>query len=218
MKLADLKDLHKEQAEESINTFYISFSDLMVLLCVFFVMLLGVSKVSRGSFEQLSSGFSGKTTGTLVELADDLQSIAQGIRGINVRMTPEGVRLDLDSAALFRPASSIIKENSLNKVVPLIQRIKNSKYTVDVEGHSDDQPYTSTRKTKYGVERDSNWSLSGRRASSVVQFLASFGVPDDRLRVIGYASNKPLVEPYGSYGDDLKIIRQQNRRVSLLVH
>lgn len=216
----NIEELKKQgKTDDTLNPFYISFSDLMVLLCVFFVMLLGMSSINRGTFEQLRSGFTGDSSGTLVELSKDLQGIAQNINGVSVNMTKDGVRLDLQSAALFDTKSAIIKSNALRSASPLLKRLLKTPYIIDVEGHSDDQYYYETKKTKNGLEIESNWSLSGRRASSVVQYLVDFGFPDSKLRIVGYAANKPKT-PIGNIRtkNELKSARQQNRRVSLLVH
>ena len=62
----------------SLSPFYVSFSDLMVLLCVFFVMLLGMSKIDTGTFEKLKAGFSGTDKGTLMELASPAIGMMDG--------------------------------------------------------------------------------------------------------------------------------------------
>ena len=45
-----LDDLTVSENDGGIDSFYISFGDLMVILCVFFVMLLTMSKIETGSF------------------------------------------------------------------------------------------------------------------------------------------------------------------------
>ena len=52
MKLAQLEVEHDEKG---LDSFYVSFGDLMVILCVFFVMLLSMSKIDVGSFEKIKS-------------------------------------------------------------------------------------------------------------------------------------------------------------------
>ena len=39
-------------------------------------------------------------------------------------------------------------------------------------------------------ELETNWSLSGRRASSVIHHLLTLGIVKKRVRVIGYADNR----------------------------
>ena len=217
MKLEDLAQTD-EQANGIINPFYISFSDLMVLLCVFFVMMLGMSKVKMGSFEQLRSGFSGSTKGTLLELARDLKSTAKNLPGVSVQMAEDGVRLNLQSAALFNVGSAVVKRNSLSRLQSLFTRIKKTNYTIDIEGHTDDQPLYKRVKTSEGIELETNWSLSGRRAASVINHLASLGFQQKRLRVVGYAATRPQKSIRKKYGVELNRARSLNRRVSILVH
>ena len=96
MKLAQLEVDHDDKG---LDSFYISFGDLMVILCVFFVMLLSMSKIDVGSFEKIRSVMTGRTENTLVELADSLKKIietAPGIPGASVELAKDGVRLNLD--------------------------------------------------------------------------------------------------------------------------
>lgn len=212
----NLAELEKGNEQEDVNAFYISFSDLMVLLSTFFLMILSMSSIEIGSFEKMKTGMTGSTKGTLVELADRLKVIAEkdpGVPGVKVNMAPDGVRLDLDTAALFDTASAVLKPNALEPIKPLLDEILKTNYTIDIEGHSDDR----RMYRKVGKEIETNWSLSGRRSSSVTHHLLEFGFKSSRLRIVGYAANKPKVTLKGKTGKDLDEARAENRRVSLLV-
>ncbi|MBB3061273.1 OmpA/MotB family protein [Microbulbifer rhizosphaerae] len=204
------------QDEEGLDSFYISFGDLMVILCVFFVMLLSMSKVDVGSFERLRSVMTGSTDDTLVELAESLRVIVEespGVPGASVELAKDGVRVNLDTAALFAPGSAVIKSRALDSLEPLLDEIHQTDYQVDIEGHSDDVPY-------YRVidgETETNWSLSGKRASSVILHLLSMGFSSQRLRAVGYADTRPVVDVTGISGAALAEARARNRRVSLLI-
>jgi len=204
------------QDEEGLDSFYISFGDLMVILCVFFVMLLSMSKVDVGSFERLRSVMTGSTDDTLVELAESLRVIVEespGVPGASVELAEDGVRVNLDTAALFAPGSAVIKNSALDSLEPLLDEIHNTDYQVDIEGHSDDVPY-------YRIvdgETETNWSLSGKRASSVILHLLNMGFSSQRLRAVGYADTRPVVEVTGKAGEALENARARNRRVSLLI-
>jgi chemotaxis protein MotB len=197
-----------------VNPFYISFSDLMVLLSVFFLLIISASKIETGAFQKLATGISGRSDGTLVELAYRLKKIAAGRKNIQVSMANDGVRLDLPSAALFETAKSSLKTNALVPLKDILWEIRQSEYRVDVEGHSDDRPFWELQNS----ELETNWSLSGRRASSVLHALVSMGFDENRLRIVGYAANKPRVDIDGRKGEKLKNARAANRRVSILVH
>jgi chemotaxis protein MotB len=218
MKIADLA----EQADDQdMTSFYISFSDLMVLLSVFFVMLLSMSKVDIGSFEKIRSGFTGSTEGTLVELASELKQVAEGtpgVPGVNVHLAEDGVRLDLDTASLFETGSANLKANALEPLTPLLEKIEATDYQVDVEGHTDDVPLYRFYEVNDERVLETNWSLSGRRAASVIHHLLDFGFEQSRVRLVGYSSTRPIVPTDQKQGEQLEEARAKNRRVSLLVN
>lgn len=210
----NLAELNKQNdTGEKLNPFYISFSDLMVLLCVFFVMILGMSKIEIGTFEKLKAGFTGDDSGTLVELARKLKTIASDQKGVTIELADDGVRLDFESAALFDTGKSFLKKGSLSPLEPMLKEILRTPYHLDIEGHSDDRAFFR----REGDEVLTNWSLSGRRASSVVNYLIDFGFTQKRLRIIGYAATMPKAKIKGKIGDSLENARALNRRVSILV-
>lgn len=217
MKVDELAALSEA---ESQTAFYISFSDLMVLLGVFFVMLLSMSRVEIGSFEKVKTSFSGSTAGTLIELSKELDAIVNGtpgVPGVKVHMASDGVRLDLDTGALFESGSSKVKKGALEPLLPLLKKIRETPYTVDVEGHSDDVSLYKFFKIDGERTLETNWSLSGRRAASVIHFIIKSGFKQRRIRLVGYASTRPLKSTRGKRGRALEKIRAENRRVSLLV-
>jgi chemotaxis protein MotB len=212
----NLDSIAVEDNDEGIDSFYISFGDLMVILCVFLVMLLTMSKIDIGSFEKIKSVMTGRTDNTLVELTESLQKIVAGTPGIpgaTVHLAKDGVRVDLDTAVLFARGSAVIKDDTLDSLRPLMREILRTEYLIDIEGHTDDVPF-------YRIEDgeiDTNWSLSGKRASSVILYLRSVGFPAPRLRAVGYAHTRPVVNARGKTGVALENARARNRRVSLLI-
>lgn len=211
-----IDQLTAEVDDEGLDSFYISFGDLMVILCVFLVMLLTMSKIDIGSFEKIKSVMTGRTENTLVALADSLKEIievAPGIPGASVELAKDGVRVNLDTGVLFETGSAVIKGEALGPLDPLFKEIIRTEYLIDIEGHTDDVPF-------YRVEEgeiESNWSLSGKRASSVILHLRSYGFSSRRLRAVGYAHTRPVVKVNGKTGDELEDARARNRRVSLLI-
>lgn len=212
----NLEDLEPQNNDEGLDAFYISFGDLMVILCVFLVMLLTMSKIEVGSFEKIKSVMTGKSDNTLVALSESLIEVVEGrpgVPGVSVKLDSDGVRLDLDASILFDQGRAVINNDALHAIDPLLLEILATDYSVDVEGHTDDVAY-------YRVidgETVTNWSLSGKRASSVILHLKRLGFSPHRLRVVGYADTQPVVQTVGIYGDELDRARAKNRRVSLLV-
>ena len=77
-------------------------------------------------------------------------------------------------------------------------------WVLQVEGHTDDIPIRAGRFAD-------NWDLSTERALSVVRFLASQGVPANRLAATGYGEFQPLAS------GDTDDARRRNRRIELKI-
>jgi chemotaxis protein MotB len=76
-------------------------------------------------------------------------------------------------------------------------------WVLRVDGHTDNAPLSGT-----GRYRD-NWELSSARATSVVKYLISRGVPANRLVAAGFGEFQPIAP-----GDTVEA-RNQNRRIEL---
>lgn len=86
-------------------------------------------------------------------------------------LTPEGM------AAMDQIAQAILE---LQKEIP-----SDINWTLQINGHTDARPISNS-------QFPSNWELSTARAASVVKYLASRGVPADRLVAAGYAEFDPV--------------------------
>jgi chemotaxis protein MotB len=197
----------------SAPSFFMSFADLMMIVTVFFVLLLSVSSIQKGNFDRMRASFSGSTKGTMVDLANRLRELAQPTKDVSIYVSDEGIRMDMESAALFNTGEAYLKEGSLDSLSRVFREILSSSYNVDVEGHTDDVGFYRLD----GREVLTNWSLSGRRASSVVLYLLEFGFTEERLRIVGYAATKPRADVKGRFGPELDRARAMNRRVTILV-
>ncbi|MCF6367751.1 peptidoglycan -binding protein [Rhizobium halophilum] len=76
-------------------------------------------------------------------------------------------------------------------------------WVLRVDGHTDASPLTGA-----GRYAD-NWELSTARATSVVKYLISLGVPAERLAAAGFGQYQPIAE------GDTPEARNQNRRIEL---
>ncbi|MDP9836207.1 chemotaxis protein MotB [Neorhizobium huautlense] len=76
-------------------------------------------------------------------------------------------------------------------------------WVLRVDGHTDNAPLSGT-----GRYRD-NWELSSARATSVVKYLITKGVPANRLVAAGFGEFQPIAE------GDTPDVRSQNRRIEL---
>ena len=76
---------------------------------------------------------------------------------------------------------------------------------VSIEGHTDNNQITGRLSQIYPT----NWELSAARAASAARFLTSNGVPEDKLRIVGYGSLQPVASNSTEQG------RRSNRRIEI---
>jgi chemotaxis protein MotB len=121
-----------------------------------------------------------------------------------------GDRFVFESEVLFPSGSATLSSEGLSamdQVASAIVEISGSipkeiDWAIQVDGHTDTRPITS-------APFPSNWELSTARASSVVKYMITRGVPANRLVAAGYGEFQPL--DAGTTGEAL----QRNRRIEL---
>ncbi|MDH7576755.1 MAG: OmpA family protein [Bacillota bacterium] len=207
----------------------ITYGDMVTLLLAFFVALYAFSVIDAERFQAAllsirgSLGFFEGQTGVLPKgqsleeqlLADaQLQGVKEGAEKFLQNQSFQGkVKLVLDErglifrfqeTVLFDPGKAVLKpeaERALKVVAAFLRQIPNQ---VRIEGHTCDLPI----KTRL---YPSNWELSTARATTVIQYFISLGIPGERLSAVGYGEYRP-VAPNTSEEK-----RRQNRRVDILI-
>ncbi|MBP6018946.1 MAG: OmpA family protein [Burkholderiaceae bacterium] len=130
----------------------------------------------------------------LPELGDDIEIIRNR----------ESISFRINSEILYSSAKVDLSLEGIAVLRKLLPVLKDSKYTITVEGHTDALPIR-------GGQYPSNWELSSARAGRVVRYLAANGVGRTRLRAIGYADTQALVSNNTEQG------RRSNRRVEIIL-
>lgn len=128
----------------------------------------------------------------------------------NDNFVMQGDRFVMPSEVFFNKQSAEIGEKGKEQLRKIAKVLKDAmqKFPDDmdwilrVDGHTDITPI-KTGSSKY----KSNWELSVDRAISVVKFLISEGIPENRLAATGFGEFHPLV-----MGTDDKSL-QKNRRI-----
>lgn len=111
----------------------------------------------------------------------------------NPRIRVEGDRFLLQSELLFDSGTAILGDSGkgeLRKLAALLLQIipeipGDLPWILRVDGHTDKVPINSPLYA-------SNWELSMARAVSVVRFLASRGIPEERMAAAGFSRFHPL--------------------------
>ncbi|MDQ7088984.1 MAG: flagellar motor protein MotB [Acidobacteriota bacterium] len=222
----------QEECKEGAPEWVVTFGDMMTLLLCFFVLLLSFSTMETERFKivagyireafgvQMNRRYTEIPSGdtvvtvefnppslsntTIYEQIVDLLESLQLDQMANAEMEADGVRLRLDGELAFKPGSAQLTDESKLFLDYVAETVLNANASVRIEGHTDNAPIKSKIYP-------SNWELSGARASAVVRYLESRGVPGAYLEAVAFGDTRPITENYTEEG------RRKNRRVELLI-
>nr|WP_203361968.1 flagellar motor protein MotS [Bacillus sp. REN10] len=212
----------------------VTFSDLVTLILVFFILLFSMSQIDiikfkaiaqsfkeQAGFENQSSIVPGeypseemkketakKEEDSLNKLAKEVQQYlkANGLEDVaTATRTERGVVLVLQEKILFNTADAVVVEDAHPFLDKIGEMLESKPNIIKVEGHTDNRPI----KNNY---YPSNWELSSARASSVIRFLSDrHNIDANRFIAVGYGDTRPL-EPNTSAEN-----MQKNRRVEIII-
>lgn len=203
----------------------ITYSDLVTLILVFFLLLIGLSTVDYKRYskavESIKKALGGKIEQEIIEALEkagpgevELKKLHQQVEALieseNLRETmavelnEKGLVITSQGSLFFRTASAEVLPGPQAFLVKVADLIRKLPYRVEVEGHTDDLPIRTARFP-------SNWELSASRAAAVTRFLITQGgVSPERFSAIGYAQYRPRFEPTPKN-------RHKNRRVEIII-
>ena len=96
-------------------------------------------------------------------------------------------------------------EAALAKIAPTLAGLKGQQ--IVVEGFTDNVPIGAHLKARF----PSNWELSAARATDVLRFLVSKGVPANTISAQGFGDSRPVAS------NDTPEGRAKNRRVEIVI-
>ena len=96
-------------------------------------------------------------------------------------------------------------EEALTKIAPTLAALQGQQ--VIVEGFTDNEPIGPALRARF----PSNWELSSARATDVVRYLASKGVPPNLMSAQGFGDSRPVASNETAAG------RAKNRRVEIVI-
>ncbi len=209
-----------------------TFSDMVTLLMVFFIMILSYSTIELEKFKGAVSSMKG-ALGILDNMrntiTNELQKSNQGRQDLKeqvekkfgklkelmaneevsshiaLEMDGTGIHIRLGDNILFDPGKAELKPAAFPILKAVAEVVKDDFKEIFVEGHTDNVPIHTA---KY----PSNWELSAARALSVVRYLHYVqGIDASRLAAVGYGEYRPLVP------NTTPENRAKNRRVEIYI-
>ncbi|MBT5027377.1 MAG: OmpA family protein [Nitrospina sp.] len=201
-----------------LENFLITYSDMVTLILVVFVLMYSVSKLDENKFAEALSSFQTKRMrieSVNVRLSKAEMKMLERVRELvkdNVnaeslaRSDTRTILHRLPTSDLFNPGEAFFSEGAENLIISTIKEdMQEGVKQVLVDGHTDNVPMKSA---KY----PSNWELSSARASMVARFIITkMRFPPERMVVTGYGEFRPLKE---NINDDN---RAANRRVEIKI-
>ncbi|MFA5074320.1 MAG: OmpA family protein [Nitrospirota bacterium] len=213
--------------QDNIDRWMVSYADFITLLFALFTTLYAISQVDVNKLERFStsmkSAFKSSPEQTahtppviegIIPVPNTTNALEKEIRSVfeksdimdhvSIKQNERGVVVSLEDTILFDPGSADIKAETRPLLALLAGIIRETKFPVSIEGHTDISP---TGNSRYS----SNWELSTARATTVlVHLLREHGLSPERFSVSGYGEYRPITSNIGPEG------RSKNRRVDIV--
>ncbi len=214
-------DMLEFEEDGDSELWLVSYADMMTLLACFFILMMAFANFDPVGFQEKTKEISKhfnkdkyKSSETkLTRLQEEVARHPELKKMSKVSIKNGQLVISFSGSALFDSGTFQIKQ----KVVPVIDsmidivKTQNPNYRIVVEGHTDNTP------TQGKGVFSSNWTLSGARASSVIERFEYFGFPPKDLKVLGLGSSKPLVPNEDANGVAIPENQNMNRRVIIKV-
>jgi chemotaxis protein MotB len=202
----------------SLEGFLVTYSDMITLLLVIFVLMYTVSKLDEEKLAEALSSFQERkmrvATTNMRLTKDELKMMARVKELVKDNVDPDSIiRSDtrtilkrLPTSELFGPGSAELVEGAEKLIEDAIKEdmIDGVKQVI-VDGHTDDIPIKSAKFP-------SNWELSTARASRVARFIVeTMRYPAKFVAVSGYGPHRPIKANTNDFN------RALNRRVEIKI-
>jgi chemotaxis protein MotB len=133
------------------------------------------------------------------------KALKELLQGVRISQTADGLKLEFvetKGAVFFESGSAVIRPEAARLMAEIAPILAKTGYTMEIEGHTDAQPFAGAP--------NGNWGLSTERALSLQMALMKGGVKEDQFgAVTGFAARR-LLDPKNPTGFT-------NRRVTILI-
>lgn len=203
--------------EENVDSWLMSYADMITLLMCFFIIFVSVSEPRKERISILSSGMGGKFgTVDLVTPFDGVIRSLQGVvestksfRDITIEHSAESIEMEMSSVTFFKPYTAELATEKLPLLAEIVTSLKSIDfidYRINIEGHTND---STPQSGLYAT----NWELSAARAARMVRVFIDYGINPKNIKAVGLADSQPKVPNLDIHGNAIATNREKNERV-----
>lgn len=220
---------------EGIDSWLITYSDMITIILCFFILFFYYSEGQVSILSKVKNSLSTKVESLekenqelkqnnekLSSVLFDIKNIEQDLKtsnkdfvkklkeknmldNIELKETKKGLLIRFKDNVLFTSASANISDFGLEILKEIGKDLNKIDNKILVEGHTDNIPINS-------LNYSSNWELSSARAINVVNFLSKeLDIKSSRFSVSGYGSTSPIADNSTKEG------RAKNRRIEIVI-
>ncbi|ADZ85612.1 flagellar motor protein MotB [Cellulosilyticum lentocellum] len=224
----------KKPKKENSERWLLTYSDLITLLMIFFVVMYSMSNVDSKKYEELAGSLSNSlgilqggvgmsnanAAGTdssipfhqTISASQEIQTKLKDYlethdltEQVSLHVEPQGLTLSFDDNILFDSGKADIQSAYKKNLLEICDILKTFTNDVVVEGHTDNLPIHTSQFS-------SNWELASIRAINVVHLFIDEGkLPASKLSAISYGEYRPIAS------NDTPEGRAKNRRIDIIL-
>lgn len=225
------KRRHEEEHAANHERWLLTYSDMITLLMIFFIVMYSMSQVDKAKFDAVAQQLSialgggsatitqgGGQSGLLKDMPvpprSDVDEAEEALQkyivdnGLGemarVYKDERGMIISLNEGLLFQSGSADIDKDSQVVLAKIANAVKGLKNYVRVEGFTDNVPIKTLRFA-------SNWELASQRAINVSKLMIDNGLQPEKVSAVSYGEFRPL-QP-----NDSEEHKRLNRRVDIIV-
>lgn len=218
-------DFERESGE---GNWIVTYSDLVTLLLVFFVLLYTMTPgIDKSTFNDVISYFQSSQSvvfeknGSIKkkdnkQLRQEWKKVKKYLKKnqfsseVDIEQTRKGIKITLNDSLTFNSGSARILKRSevvLERIAKAIDQGASDVQEVKVHGHTDDVPISDSSRFR------SNWHLGAARAVSVVLFVKRQSkLAPKKFEASSYGEYRPVASNETAEG------RRKNRRVEIFIN
>lgn len=207
--------------EKKNDKWSVSWSDLMMTMFIFFVIMYIYQTSNRellfgegpgknylseqGAQKVVNIGVNPNPSKVYDQTRQAVSEVMLGDPGKAELVEDAAVRIVLAGDLLFDSGRGVLKNGAKYQLNQIAKVLNENDFMVNVVGHTDDTPART-------LEYPTNWELSAKRAVMVARYLIEVTKLDqDRVFVSAHASNEPVAS------NDTAHDRALNRRVEIIL-